>query len=173
MEYIKGKQGVTYDFLKELLAQYNINLEEEKKLARIHHANNFKVNSEMEGSEGGSEDDASGLNVTANSDNQPRRKVAKGDRSKSKKRDHMFQLVEWNFKRREGPKEKKERLRKDHASFPIVMKMLEKFKSGKEIKDVMAIKSAARYIYNIYMGKASDFAQEKQLSKKPGQKDSN
>jgi len=30
----------------------------------------------------------------------------------------------------------------------------------------MPVKSAVRYIYNIYMGKASEFAQEKQTSRK-------
>jgi hypothetical protein len=42
------------------------------------------------------------------------------------------------------------------------MKLLDKFKQGKEIKEIMPVKSAVRYIYNIYMGKASEFAQEKQ-----------
>ena len=81
--------------------------------------------------------------------------------NKSKKKDHMYQFVEWNFQKRSA-KGKKERMRKEHPSFNLVMKILERFKAGKEIKDLMPAKSAARYIYNVYMGKASEFAQEKQ-----------
>jgi len=46
------------------------------------------------------------------------------------------------------------------------MKLLDKFNAGKENKDLMPVKTAVRYIYNIYMGKASEFAQEKQTLKK-------
>lgn len=49
-------------------------------------------------------------------------------------------------------------MRKDHPCFPIVTKLLEKMKAGKEIKDLMPVKSAVRYIYNIYMVKAAEFA---------------
>ena len=52
-------------------------------------------------------------------------------------------------------------LRKEHPSYPIVMKLLEKHKLGKEIKEVIPVKSAVRFIYNVYMGKASEFAQDK------------
>ncbi len=41
------------------------------------------------------------------------------------------------------------------------MKILDKFNKGKEIKDLMPVKTAVRYIYNIYMGKAAEFAMEK------------
>ena len=152
MEYIKGRQGVSYDFCRELLLKYNLNLEEERRLERVRHANQFIDEESNE-----EDDEAAGLNVTGNSDNLPGARQAKGAKTKHKKKEHMYQFVEWNFQRKSG-KEKKDRLRKDHPSFPIVNKLLEKFKSGKEIKDSMAIKSAARYIYNIYMGKASDFA---------------
>jgi len=83
----------------------------------------------------------------------------------SKKRDNMYQFVEWNFQKRKD-KNKKERLRKDHPSFPIIMKLLERVKSGKDIKDAMPVKSASRYIYNIYMGKASEYAAVKTPFKK-------
>ena len=85
--------------------------------------------------------------------------------TKSKKRDNMYQFVEWNFQKRKD-KNKKERTRKEHPSFPIVMKLLERVKSGKEIKDAMPVKSAVRYIYNVYMGKASEYAQVKNAFKK-------
>ena len=35
----------------------------------------------------------------------------------------------------------------------------------------MAVKSAVRYIYNVYMGKAAEYANEKQNLKKQGIKD--
>ena len=76
------------------------------------------------------------------------------------KKQSTTQFVQWNFSRQE--KKKKDRLRKDHPSFPIITKLLDKFKAGKDIKEMMPVKSAARYIYNIYMGKAAEFAQEKQ-----------
>ena len=57
-------------------------------------------------------------------------------------------------------------MRKDHPSFPIITKLMERFNSGREIKDLMAVKSAVRYIYNVYMGKAAEFANEKLASKK-------
>ena len=42
MDYIKNKKGlVTYAFLKDLLAQYNLNLEEEQRQQRLKFANQF------------------------------------------------------------------------------------------------------------------------------------
>ena len=38
---------------------------------------------------------------------------------------------------------------------------MDRFNSGKEIKDLMAVKTAVRYIYNVYMGKAAEYANEK------------
>jgi len=85
----------------------------------------------------------------------------------NRKRDHMYQFVEWNFQRRKGAKRKpQERLRKDHPSFPIITKLLDRYSSGKEIKDLMAAKTAVRYIYNVYMGKAAEYANEKLAQKK-------
>lgn len=69
----------------------------------------------------------------------------------------MSQYVEWNFNKRDK-KKTKERLRKDHPSFNIVMKLVEKFKGNKEIKEIMPIKSTVRFIYAVYMGKAADIA---------------
>ena len=57
-------------------------------------------------------------------------------------------------------------MRKDHPSFPIVNKLMERFNTGKEIKELMAVKSSVRYIYNVYMGKAAEYANEKQAQKK-------
>lgn len=51
---------------------------------------------------------------------------------KDKRRDKLTQFMEWNFLKREK-QAKKERLRKDHPSFNIVMKLLDKYKQGKEI----------------------------------------
>ena len=98
-------------------------------------------------------------------------KAGKGNKSgKTKKqRDHMYQFVEWNFQKRQ--RKEKTRLRKDHPCFPIITRLLERFNQGKEIKDLMSVKSAARYIYNIYMGKAAEFAQEKQANKKPARQE--
>jgi len=56
---------------------------------------------------------------------------------------------------------KKERLRKDHPSFNIVNKLLEKFKQGKEIKEMMPVKGALRVIFNIYKERATELALEK------------
>ena len=39
---------------------------------------------------------------------------------------------------------------------------MDRFNSGKEIKELMAVKSSVRYIYNVYMGKAAEYANEKQ-----------
>ena len=72
----------------------------------------------------------------------------------------MTQFVAWNFQRRD--KGKKDKLRKDHPSYNIVSKLLDKFKNGKDIKDLMPVKSVARYLYNIYMAKAADLASDKQ-----------
>ena len=42
MDYIKNKKGlVTFAFLKELLAKYNLNLEEERRLQRLQFGNQF------------------------------------------------------------------------------------------------------------------------------------
>lgn len=76
---------------------------------------------------------------------------------KPKKKEQMSQYVEWNFSKRDK-KKPKERLRKDHPSFNIVMKLLDKFKANKEIKEIMPIKSTVRFIYAVYMGKAADIA---------------
>lgn len=76
----------------------------------------------------------------------------------------MTQFVEWNFQK-SSRADKKLRLRKDHASYPIISKLLEKFNAGKEMKDMMPVKTAVRYIYNIYMGKANEFASEKSTRK--------
>ena len=43
---------------------------------------------------------------------------------------------------------------------------MDRFNSGKEIKELMAVKSSVRYIYNVYMGKAAEYANEKQAQKK-------
>ena len=43
-------------------------------------------------------------------------KMAKGSKEKHKKKDHMYQFVEWNFQKR-AQKAKKLRLRKEHPSF--------------------------------------------------------
>ena len=69
------------------------------------------------------------------------------------------QTAQWNLRRKE--KKEKTRLRKDHPSFGIVSKLLDKFQAGKDIKEMMPVKSAARYIYNIYMQQAAEFAAEK------------
>lgn len=53
-------------------------------------------------------------------------------------------------------------MRRDHPSFNIVTKLLDKFKLGKDIKELMPVKSIARFIYNIYMAKAADLASDKQ-----------
>ena len=39
---------------------------------------------------------------------------------------------------------------------------MDRYNSGKEIKELMAVKTAVRYIYNVYMGKAAEYANEKQ-----------
>ena len=80
----------------------------------------------------------------------------------------MYQFVEWNFSKRSkgGAKKPVERLRKDHPSFNIITKLMDKHTAGKEIKELMAVKSAVRYIYNVYMGKAAEFAAEKANMKK-------
>ena len=39
---------------------------------------------------------------------------------------------------------------------------MDQFNAGKDINDLMAVKSAVRYIYNVYMGKAAEYANEKQ-----------
>jgi len=41
------------------------------------------------------------------------------------------------------------------------MKLLAKVKKGKEIKEIIPVKSLARYLYNIYMAKAADLVVEK------------
>ena len=43
MDHIKRKGAVNYAFCKELLAKYQINLEREKELERLQHANQFKT----------------------------------------------------------------------------------------------------------------------------------
>ena len=50
------------------------------------------------------------------------------------------------------------------------MKLLERHKLGKEIKEVIPVKSAVRFIYNVYMGKASEFAQDKMDQKRRSEK---
>ena len=77
------------------------------------------------------------------------------------KGDKKTQFVEWNFQKRDR-RAKKDRLRKDHPSYNIVSKLLEKFKNGKDPKELMPTKTVARYLFNIYMAKAADLAQEKQ-----------
>ena len=48
------------------------------------------------------------------------------------------------------------KLREDHATFSIVSKLLEKFKHGKDIKEAMPLKTATRYIYQIYLKKSAE-----------------
>mmetsp|Transcript_24110 Transcript_24110/g.32326 ORF Transcript_24110/g.32326 Transcript_24110/m.32326 type:complete len:108 (-) Transcript_24110:1346-1669(-) len=80
---------------------------------------------------------------------------------KSGKGDRKTQFVEWNFQKRDR-RAKRDRLRKDHPSFNIFMKLLDKLKNGKEIKESMPAKSVARYLFAIYMAKAADLASDKQ-----------
>lgn len=155
-----------------MLAQYNINLDEERKAARTKFADQYRddnSNNNLDGSQDSNDDvnmmDVSGL-ADRGADAKSNAKDAQGKRDKNKKKDHMYQFVEWSFVKR-TKKGKKLRIRKDHPSFSIVTKLLEQFKAGKDIKVYMPVKSAVRYIYNIYMGKASEFAQvHNALSKK-------
>jgi len=73
----------------------------------------------------------------------------------------MSQYVEWSFNKADKKKAPKERLRKDHPSFNIVTKLLEKFKGNKEVKEIMPVKSAVRFIYYVYSGKAAEIAAER------------
>ena len=123
-------------------------------------------------------DEMANMNVTNNSEmlNLNKSKDGMGNKNvvpsanraqnRNKKKDHMYQFVEWNFQRRRAKKKPQERLRKDHPSFPIITKLMDQFNAGKDIKDLMAVKSAVRYIYNVYMGKAAEYANEKQAQKK-------
>ena len=70
--------------------------------------------------------------------------------------------MEWNFQKRDKRRNKPEKLRKDHPSFNIVTRLIEKFKLGKDIKELMPVKSVTRFIYNIYMAKAAELASDKQ-----------
>lgn len=56
---------------------------------------------------------------------------------------------------------KKDCIKKDHPSFNIVNKLLEKFKQGKEIKEMMPVKGALRVIFTIYKERAAELALEK------------
>ena len=47
MEHIEMKKHITYAFAREILAQYNLNLDEEKRLARIHYGNEQRNNLEQ------------------------------------------------------------------------------------------------------------------------------
>ena len=68
----------------------------------------------------------------------------------------MFQFVEWNFQKRAALGGPKARNRKDHPSFPIMIKILEKNQKNKEIKELMPMKTLTRYIYQVYMAKAAE-----------------
>lgn len=86
--------------------------------------------------------------------------------AKGKKRENMYQFVEWNFQKRNAKGARKDREKKDHPSFNIVNKLMDKLHKGQEPKEMMPVKTAVKYIYSIYMGKAQEFAQEKQNQKK-------
>ena len=79
-----------------------------------------------------------------------------GQARKDGKKNNMFQFVEWNFQKRGGAGGPKARNRKDHPSFPIMIKILEKNKKSKEIKELMPMKTLTRYIYQVYMAKAAE-----------------
>ena len=52
MEYIKGKKGqVTFAFCRDLLAKYNLNLEEERRQQRVQHGQLFKSKSQTSDNE--------------------------------------------------------------------------------------------------------------------------
>ena len=84
-----------------------------------------------------------------------RRKTRGPQQFRPRKERSMFQFVQWSFQKRE---ENKQQLRKEHPSTPIVTKILEKFKTGKEPKDMMPMKTATRYIFNIYLKKANELS---------------
>ena len=70
-----------------------------------------------------------------------------------KKRDPItFKFREWNFQKR--GKAKADRDNKENKSTPIVQKLLERFSQGADMKEQMPVKTAARYIYQIYVGAA-------------------
>ena len=61
------------------------------------------------------------------------------------------------------PKDKQVKLREDHPSYPIISKILAAYRAGKDIKDMMPLKTATRYIYQIYAKKAAEVVESKDL----------
>ena len=165
MEHISNKQTITYAFCRMLLNNYNINLDYERKQQRLKFGKEYMDQLNMIGMAGGP-DGAGGANLNDSTEKgdgdysellagntSSKRKVGKtGSR---KKEDRGFQFAEWNFLKRTQNR-KKERYRKDHPSFPIVTRLLERFKAGKDIKDTMPVKGCFRVIHQVYLKKAED-----------------
>ena len=169
MEYIETKKNINYAFARDLLAQYKLNLDEERRIERMQHGNERRKHLDtsfdvelLDESSALIDQTMIDQELQKTTNTKRETKGSSGFQVKASKKEKT-QFVQWNFQRREkDAAQKKERLRKDHPSFNIVMKLLDKLKKGKEIKDLMPVKSLSRYLYNIYMAKAAEQATEKQ-----------
>ena len=150
-----------------LLNNYNVNLDWERKQQRLKFGKEYMGELNQNGTGSGA-DGAGGTNMNDSMENRDgdmnyselmagntgnRRKGGKG--GNKKKEDRGFQFAEWNFLKRTQNR-KKERYRKDHPSFPIVTRLLERFKAGKDIKDTMPVKGCFRVIHQVYLKKTED-----------------
>ena len=171
MDHIKLKKNITYGFAREVLLGYGIILDEERRAARMAHSNDHRAkldahfyehDEQLANEDENAERDSTILNKSRISEMLTRDKSRDSKTGgKDKKKEKMTQFVEWNFQKRDKRRNKQEKLRKDHPSFNIVTRLLDRFKLGKDIKELMPIKSVARFIYNIYMAKAADLASDK------------
>lgn len=165
MEHIANKQPITYAFCRMLLCNYNINLDQERKLQRLRASrafndddthsdlnNTYGDHSKERLNDGMDRGDADYSDLMTGG----RRKGGKG--GNKKKDEKGFGFIEWNFQKRNAM-QKKLRQRKDHPSFPIVQRILERYNAGKDIKDLMPVKGAFRVIYQVYSKKAEELKQ--------------
>ena len=137
MEYIESNSTITEQLCRELLAEYDLTFNVD---ADVEFHKKLRDNAQKE--YGGFRDDGddsyfrnSGtasrekLNKTSNSADLGAKNINTGrDRSTQppRKKKDMFHFVEWNFQKRAGLGGPKTRNRKDHPSFPIMIKILEK-----------------------------------------------
>ena len=99
MDHVELRKQITQEFCREILAQYGLNLDEEKRLRREQYANQFRNDSTfLNESTLGGEEGALNISTLKNSKDS----IAKSSVSMRKdgSKETMTSFVEWSFQNR-------------------------------------------------------------------------
>ena len=177
MDFLNANKTITQQQCKELVIEYELTMSNEADV-NFHKQLRDKITREYGFIDDGDDSYFRGSNSHSrdrynktSTSHEPGeggagKNTSKGRDASQKQKKNMFQFVEWSFQKRQlgGARV---RNRKDHPSFPLMIKILEKHQKKQEIKELMPMKTLTRYIYQVYMAKAAEIQSEK-LGKKTG-----